>query len=392
MDIVPDQGGQQSRSLVRLFGSFLRLGLTAFGGPAMIAYIRDLAVKEKRWLDQETFQDGVALCQTIPGATAMQMAAYVGLKAHGVRGALCSYVGFGLPAFLLMLALSYFYRSAHALPAFVSVFSGLQAVVVALVANAGYTFGMSSLGEWRSMLIALAAAVLFWFTVNPIFVLMLAASLGSLLTPRKPDERGLPAPNQAPHRVFPLLSLVLAAVAGFILLFFIRKDLFTLACLIAKIDLMAFGGGFASIPLMFHQVVEVFGWMKATTFLDGIALGQFTPGPIVITATFIGFMVKGLKGACVATLAVFLPSFLMLIGVAPCFDRLRTRPCVARATGGILASFVGLLGSVTLRFAQHVHWDWIHLALTGAAFAALRCKLDVLWVIVVGTAISAFAF
>ena len=96
-------------SLHQLFGSFLRMGITAFGGPAMIAYIRKMSVGEKQWLDSESFQDGVALCQTVPGATAMQMAAYVGLKARGVSGAISCYVGFGLPAFLLMLALSFAY-------------------------------------------------------------------------------------------------------------------------------------------------------------------------------------------------------------------------------------------------------------------------------------------
>ncbi|GEM_PF-113067 len=314
MNTVTDEGGQPSRSLIRLFGSFLRLGLSAFGGPAMIAYICKLAVEEKGWLDQETFQDGVVLCQTIPGATAMQMAAYVGLKTRGVRGALCSYVGFGLPAFLIMLALSYGYQRSHALPVVVSVFSGLQAIVVALVANAAYTFGKNALKQWQSMLIALAAGALFWFMVSPILVILLAALLGTLLTPRKPDARGLPRLKQAPHRLFPLLSLVLAAAAGFVLLFFIRRDLFTLACLISKIDLMAFGGGFASIPLMFHEMVEVRGWMNATTFLDGIALGQFTPGPIVITATFIGFMVKGLKGVALRGLYSYIrhPQYLGL--------------------------------------------------------------------------------
>ncbi|MBU4176541.1 MAG: chromate transporter, partial [Proteobacteria bacterium] len=119
-----------SPALSRLFAVFLRLGTTAFGGPAMIAYIRELAVERELWLDQKTFRDGVALCQTIPGATAMQVAAYVGLKVRGVRGAITSYLGFGLPAFLLMTALSVLYSRTHSLPAVVAAFSGLQAIIV----------------------------------------------------------------------------------------------------------------------------------------------------------------------------------------------------------------------------------------------------------------------
>ena len=127
-------------SLIMLFGSFLRMGITAFGGPAMIAYIRKMAVVQKQWIDGESFQDGVALCQVIPGATVMQMAAYIGLKARGVPGAMVSYIGFGLPAFLLMMALSALYSITHALPAVVSEFNGLQAVIVAVVANAAVSF------------------------------------------------------------------------------------------------------------------------------------------------------------------------------------------------------------------------------------------------------------
>lgn len=128
-----------------LFLAFLRLGLTAFGGPAMVAYIRDLAVKNNRWISEKSFRHGVAVCQSIPGATAMQVAAYVGLRAGGPLGALATYVGFGLPAFLLMVAMAAFYGRVHELATLVSAFKGLQVIVVALVANATLNFGMASI-------------------------------------------------------------------------------------------------------------------------------------------------------------------------------------------------------------------------------------------------------
>ena len=132
-------------SLLRLFTSFLRLGITAFGGPAMIAYIRKMAVERNKWLDDESFRDGVALCQTVPGATAMQMAAYVGIKVRGVSGAASSFIGFGLPACILMMTLSAVYTKTHTLPMAISMFNGLQAMIVSIVANAAMTFGRSSL-------------------------------------------------------------------------------------------------------------------------------------------------------------------------------------------------------------------------------------------------------
>ncbi|MBI5593769.1 MAG: chromate efflux transporter [Deltaproteobacteria bacterium] len=378
----------QNPTLARLFGAFLRMGITAFGGPAMIAYIRKMAVVRKQWLDGESFQDGVALCQVIPGATVMQMAAYIGLKVRGVRGAMICYIGFGLPAFFLMMGLSALYSVTHALPAVVSVFTGLQAVIVAVVANAAVSFGKTSLKSRKNVLVSIIAAGLFWLKANPTLIILLAALSGML--PNSSRQPNLRAGHEIkmPTTTRALLLLLLGTVFGFSLLNFFQKDLFRLAVLMSRIDLMAFGGGFASVPLMFHEIVEVRSWMDGPTFLNGIVLGQFTPGPIVITATFVGYLVHGFFGAIVATVAIFLPSFLILIGVAPYFDRLRASPWFARAIGGILCSFVGLLLTVTLRFALNVQWDFPHVALAGAAFAALIFKLDILWVVLSGTVVS----
>ncbi len=375
-------------TLSRLFLVFLRLGITAFGGPAMIAYIRERAVERESWLTKETFQDGVALCQTIPGATAMQVSAYVGLRVRGVRGAVVSYVGFGLPAFLLMLLLSTVYARAHTLPVVIAAFSGLQALIVAVVANAAISFGRTTLTSWRHGVIALMAAALFWMVIHPVLILFLAALLAIAL------PSGQPAPPQAgtrtkiPASFRPLVCLIAVAAASFVLLAFFSPKLAQLAMLMARIDLIAFGGGFASVPLMFHEIVEVRGWLDGPTFLDGIALGQFTPGPIVITATFVGYLLHGLAGACVATVAMFLPSLLLVIGITPYFARLRASIWFSRAISGVLCSFVGLLATVTIRFALQVHWDWLHLLLGVAALAALLQRIDILWVILVGAVVS----
>ncbi len=382
----------QTPSLFLLLGSFLRMGLTAFGGPAMIPYVRKMAVGEKRWIDAESFQDGVALCQTIPGATVMQMAAYIGLKVRGVRGAMVSYIGFISPACVLMLVLSYAYAQTRELPAVLSVFSGLQAVIVAVVANATLSFGKTSLKRWESALIALFAAALFWHKSNPVLIIVFAAILGIVLNWKQSTAQNASPSKPIRDTTNPLVFFLAVSAAGFGLLFFLRRDLFHLAVLMSKIDLIAFGGGFGSVPLMFHEIVEARSWMDGPTFLNGIVLGQFTPGPIVITATFVGYLIHGLSGALIATVAVFLPSFLILVGVAPWFDRIRSSPLFSRAMGGILCSFVGLLFTVTIRFALNVHWDWQHALFALAAFAALVFKVDILWVVLAGTAISAIAF
>ena len=374
-------------TLVGLFLAFLRLGLTAFGGPSMVAYIRKMAVEQKHWLDEESFRDGVAFCQMVPGATAMQTAAYVGLRTRGIAGATASFVGFGLPAFILMMALSALYVRAHTLPTFVSAFAGLQAIVVAIVANAALSFGKTYLKNWSSVVIAMVAATLFWLGVNPILVILLAALLG-LVFSRKQLAVLSANSHQEQRSAKPILILLSAIALGFVLLFFTRRALFDLAVLMFKIDLFAFGGGFASIPLMFHEIVQVRNWMDGPTFLNGIVMGQVTPGPIVITATFVGYLLHGPWGGVVATLGMFSPSFLMVVGVAPYFDRLRAWPYFGKIIGGILCSFVGLLLTVTIRFAWNVQWDVLRILLAGAAWVALLRKVDILWVVLIGTIIS----
>jgi chromate transporter len=174
----------------------------------------------------------------------------------------------------------------------------------------------------------------------------------------------------------------------FIALFLVERKLFDLAAIMFRIDLFAFGGGFASLPLMFHEIVEVRSWMDAQTFLNGIALGQITPGPIVITATFVGYIVYGLLGAIVATVGVFLPSFLIVTGITPYFDRLRRSAFFSRAIGAILCSFVGLLLTVTYRFGSNISWDIPRALLAIAAFVALLFKVEIIWIVLAGIVVS----
>jgi chromate transporter len=306
-----------------------------------------------------------------------------------VSGAISSFVGFGLPAFLTMTVLSVLYVRMHDLPVVVSAFVGLQAIIVGIVAHAALSFGKTALKEWKHTLIAGPAAVLFALHVSPILVIVLAALAGLLLrntTQAAPRSVAMPLRN---HSTKTHLLLMIVIVAGFfLLLFLLRRDFFDLAVLMSKIDLFAFGGGFASIPLMLHEIVDVRHWMDTRTFMHGIILGQLTPGPIVITATFVGYILYGIPGGIVATVGVFLPSFLILVGITPYFERLRSSPYFNKAIHGILCSFVGLLISVVGYFSANVHWDAMRLILFTATFIALYLKVDILWVVLVGTAIS----
>jgi chromate transporter len=380
---------QPKPSLLQLFLNFLRLGATAFGGPSMVVYIRKLAVERKGWLGAKEFSEGVAFCQMVPGATAMQTAAYVGLRVDGIAGAAACFSGFGLPAFCLMLLFAVLYAQTGALPAVVAAFSGLQAVVVAIVANATLSFGKTTLKSWRHLLIAATAAVLFWVDIHPLVVILLAAGLGWLLLPLPdPSELKESQSSATPFYKRTILIILAAAVAVLAALYFFSGDLFNLSLLMLRVDLMAFGGGFASVPIMYHEVVEVNAWLNGQTFMNGIILGQVTPGPVVITATFIGYLLKGILGALVASIFIFLPSFLLVIGLSPFFNHLSTSPVFHKVIRGVLCSFVGLLFSVALRFGLQVQWDVIHILLAAGALIALLRKVDILWVVLVGAALS----
>ncbi len=380
-------------TLPKLFGSFLRLGVTAFGGPAMVAYIRDLAVRKNRWVSPDSFADGTALCQTIPGATAMQAAAYVGLRARGALGALAAFMGFGLPAFLLMAILSVLYTVSRDLQPVASAFRGLHVIVVALVANAVMTFGRNTIKNWRDAILACGAGAFLFWRGSPIVAILASAGVGMILYYGvNLPIRSLHADSQPGGRraIWPVIGAMLVGGAALAVLFVADRRLFDLASLMVKVDVFAFGGGFASVPVMLHQVVDARHWMDSRTFMDGIALGQITPGPIVITATFVGYQVAGLVGALVGTVAIFSPSFLMVLATVPYFDRLQHSLLFRRALRGILASFVGLLLAVTVQFAVAVSWTSPAIILVLAAFAALWFKIDILWVVLVGAGVSIF--
>jgi chromate transporter len=390
---VPAQNppGPSQPSSSGLFLPFLRLGSVSFGGPAMVAYIRRLAVTRKGWLSEDDFQQGVALCQAVPGATAMQCAAYVGLRSRGLRGAVLAYVGFGLPAFLLMLSLSVAYQHAIQFHLATSMLAGIRALVVALVANATWAFGRSSVKGLREATISLAAAALFLLGISPFLIVAAAGLAGAILLrrPVQPLWQEFP-PQIAAWQVLRLPAQVFAFGAVLVVaLSLLNGQLARLALVMMKVDVFAFGGGFASVPLMFREVVDVRHWVPANVLMDGIALGQVTPGPIVITATFVGHQVAGLTGAIVSTICVFLPSLFAVVLVEPWFGRLRSSSLFRGATQAFVLSFVGLLASVTIQFARLTPWSVPSAIIATLALTALLCKIDVLWVVLAGAIVSA---
>jgi chromate transporter len=379
-------------ALTQIFFSFLRLGLTAFGGPAMIAYIKTLSVKKKQWLNEARFRDGLALCQSLPGATAMQMAAYVGLQARGVTGALAAFIGFGLPAFGLMLIFFVLYANYRDLSFIQAIFSGLQVLVVSIIAMGTYTFGKTLAKNVRGLFLSALSALALGLGLSPFLVIPGAGLISILLWPNQKIAPTSENPDDALGKLKKGGALFGVAAVLMALLFWIDPRYFLLSALMMKIDLFAFGGGFTSVPLMLHEIVQVRGWIDEKTFLDGIALGQVTPGPIVITATFVGYLLYGFWGSLLATLGIFTPSFVLLTLADPFFDRLKSSALFVKATQGILASFVGLLLFALIKFSLAVSWDIFKLLMAGAALGALMKKVDLLYVVLAGALLSLWLF
>jgi chromate transporter len=319
----------------------------------------------------------------------MQVAAYVGLRARGAVGAVATYVGFGLPAFALMLGLSAWYARAQGVPSVLAVMNGLQIVVVALVAHAAWTFGRPSLTSARAVAIASSSTALYLLKVNPFAVIAASALAGLALLAAGPAPTGrrVRRPRSSWRRWG---AFAAALAAGLAAVRFVDLRMFQVSTLMLRVNLFAFGGGFSSLPLMFQEVVEKQHWMTARTFTDGIALGQVTPGPISITATFIGYHLAGFFGAVVATIAMFTPSLAVLLAAAPHFERIRSSALYARASRGVSAGFVGLLAVMAYRFGQGITWSVAGGVLGIASLVALARKTDVLYIVLAAVALSLF--
>ena len=377
-------------TLFDLFFSFLKLGLTAFGGPAMVAYIRELAVQKKRWLDQRTFNEGVALAQIVPGPIAMHVAGFVGVKLRGIVGATTTYVAFALPAFLLMLFLSAFYQKTSNLPQVISLFSGLKVIVVAIVANAFLSFTKSIVKSKVEFLIALASFILLLIGISPFLVLIFCFLFSQALFKDKPMS--LEILNTQSISLTGLLFLFFILFLGLILLYFLNPNLFQLSLMMVKINLFAFGGAYTALPLMLHEVVENMKLIDSKTFMDGIALGQVTPGPILITATFVGYLAYGLSGAILATIYVFAPSFVVYLLSTKIADRIRNNPLFLKGKRGILASFCALLLFTSFKLSFAIDWNIIKLLFFVASLLVLYKGINILYVVVFGGVLSFILF
>lgn len=386
----------------QLVKTFFRVGATSYGGPAIVAQIREVTVLQKRWLTEDEFRESLAFAQMLPGPIAVATAAHIGWRLHRGVGTFLAMVSYILPAFLLMLGLSAAYFHYQRMPAVTTAFRGLGAAVVAIVVQSVLSMAQPALRNWQGLAIAAGAAVGFFAGADSLLVLLAAAIAGVLVGLGWP---GAEAPVAEPpprtngtgsyrRTVMATTAVALAFVVALSASRLVSPRFPSLGVTMAKINLVAFGGGYTAIALMYHDVVRnpATAWLTPKEFIDGLALGQITPGPVSITATFIGYRVGGILGATFATVCIFLPSSLLLVLLAPHFARLRGLRMVQDAVGGLLAAFIAMLLHVLAEVAKSAFlgpWD---VALAVVAIAALRLRVNVVWVVLGSVLVSLLLF
>ncbi|HXE58980.1 MAG TPA: chromate efflux transporter [Gemmatimonadales bacterium] len=312
---------------------FLRLGTFGFGGPIALvgAMHRDL-VERRGWLSEAEYREGIALAQVAPGPLAFQLAIYVGYVRAGLAGAAAVGLAFVLPSFLMVLALGWAYRHFGGLGWMQAVFYGVGAAVIALIARSAYKLTVKTLGRDRllwGIYMVLAAATI--ATRREPVPLILLAGLVSWLWRAPPSWLG--RTRAAPE-------------AGSVLLLLHLFGFFTLA------GAFVFGSGLAIVPFLYGGVVRDLGWLSEREFLDAVAVALITPGPVVITTGFIGFLVAGTAGAVVAAAGTFLPSYLLTILPLRWFRRYGDRPWVSAAVGGVTAAATGAIAGAAVVLAR----------------------------------------
>ena len=385
------------------FRFWLKLGFINFGGPSgQIAIMHQELVEKRRWIDEERFLHALNYCMLLPGPEAQQLATYVGWLLHGTRGGLVAGTFFVLPGFFLLLALSWLYAAHGRLAPVAAVFSGLRAAVIAIVAVALLRLGARALRGGAAFLIAAAAFVAIFALAVPFPAIVLGAGLlGLALERARPGAlaganaafagaRG-GAPAHAGRRAVRVLAVGLAAWWLPLLLVIAirgRQDVLSQeAVYFSQAAMVTFGGAYAVLAYVNQAAVGHFGWLLPGQMLDGLALAETTPGPLILVLEFVGFvaawrnpggldpLLAGVLGATVTVWATFAPCFLWIFLGAPFIERLRGNRALAAALSGITAAVVGVMLNLAVWFALHALFGTVkEVAVLGLTLPVVRPK------------------
>ncbi len=425
-------------SLWEAFGYWLKLGFISFGGPAgQISMMHQELVEKRRWISEHRFLHALNYCMVLPGPEAIQLAIYIGWLMHGVLGGVIAGILFFLPALVLLTSLSWIYIAFGDLPVVAGVLYGIKPAVTAIVVFAAWRIGAKALKN--ALLWALAAAAfvaIFAFDVPFPAIVLAAALLGAIGGRLAPDKFKVggghgtsgksygpaliddhtPVPAHARFRWPRVLMFVAVGLALWLLTMAaltghggLHGTLAQMGWFFTKAAFLTIGGAYAVLPYVYQGGVEQYGWLTGLQMIDGLALGETTPGPLIMVVTYVGFIggwtkqvfgpdllaLSGVAGALVATFFTFLPSFLFILIGGPAVEASRHDIKLAAPLTAITAAVVGVIINLAVFFAWHVLWpqasadapfagrfEWFALIVGVAAFAALwRFKVDIMKVI-----------
>lgn len=356
---------------------FLRLGLTAFGGPAAhIAMMEEEVVRRRRWLSHEEFVDLIGATNLIPGPNSTEMAIHIGYLRAGWPGLIAAGLCFIVPAAAVTLAFAWIYRRFGALPQAQHILYGIKPVIIAVVAQALWGLGRSAMKSRFLAFLAGAAAILSVSGVNELAVLF-GIGAAAVLARRLKD-----APLASVVLPVGLSALSAAAASA-------PFGLWPLFLFFMKVGSVLFGSGYVLLAFLQASLVERWGWLTQAQLLDAVAAGQMTPGPVFTTATFVGYLLGGLPGAGVATLGIFLPSFIFVALSGPLIPRIRRSPAAGAFLDGVNVASLALMAVVTLTLARSAVVDAATLVLALAAGCLLIWKkVNSAWLVIGGGAIG----
>jgi chromate transporter len=359
---------------------FLKLGTIGFGGPAAhIAMMEDEIVTRRGWLTSEEFLDLVGATNLIPGPNSTEMAIHIGYIYAGWQGLIVAGTCFILPAVTLTAALAWVYQQFGTLPQIAPVFDGIQPVVLAIIIVAMWRLGQKALKNPRLWLVGLGVALSVILGLNQILALFLGGILGAIALT---DNSGT--------RIAPFLWLPLSIPLAQTPASTSTATLWQLGLFFLKVGSVLYGSGYVLVAFLENELVGKYGWLTEQQLLDAIAIGQFTPGPVLSTSTFIGYLIAGTPGALVATVGIFLPSFVFVILLNPLIPQLRRSKWMSGFLDAINASAVALMAVVTLRLSQTLIFqptglNWIALSIAAiSALLAIQWRVNAAWLILAG--------
>lgn len=326
---------------------FLKLGTWGFGGPvALVGYMHRDLVDDKKWISEEDYKEGLALSQLAPGPLAAQLAIYLGYVHHRVIGATLTGMAFVLPSFLMVIVIGFVYKAYEGLTWIQAIFYGVGACVIGIIAMTSYKLVTKSIGKdyWLWGIFILLAMTTF-ITESEILWLILAA--GFLMWFIKAPPRFL---THTSVLAFPMLAESIATIS-------LSTKLMQIAWFFTKAGAFVFGSGLAIVPFLYGGVVKEYHWLNEQQFLDAVAVAMITPGPVVITVGFIGYLVADVPGACVAALATFIPCYLFTIIPAPYFKKYGKSDSVKAFVDGVTAAAVGAIAGAVLVLGQRTLVD-----------------------------------